>query len=140
MKALDLLAAAAPQTLSFKDILAKSEIPAESLAAEQEHLAKSLFQLTARGLVELTFGEFSFRTEITDKPRASRFVRFQAASGDEVTNLRHELLTLQPGEAAVLKLLDGTRTASELAQVSGQSLTDVMASLERFAKGALLEN
>ena len=77
--------------------------------------------------------------------------RWQARNGEQITNLRHETLTLKDVSARrLLALLDGTRTRETLATSSGKALAgdlpgdaliagaDLEDYLNQFAKHALL--
>ena len=49
-----------------------------------------------------------------ERPRLSRWARFELRTSPFVTNLRHERVRLDPLEAAVARLLDGTHTAADI--------------------------
>jgi methyltransferase-like protein len=64
-------------------------------------------------LIEFSAGPFPFVTEVSDRPEVCPYARAQAASG-RVTNRRHEVVGLNPLEAATVKVLDGRRGHGEL--------------------------
>jgi len=119
--ALQVLTGTWPQAMTFEALL---EETAKSLGqtfetADVERLANTLVTLFAMKVVE-------FRTEPVrcvaasragERPLASEVARLQAVVGPAVTNLRHDTVDLDLECRAILPLLDGTRTRSELASV-----------------------
>lgn len=73
------------------------------------------------------------------RPRASALARLQAAEGPRVTSLAHRNVTLDPLAAEVLLLLDGTRTAEEVAEATGEAGFVIEAVVERLRADALLQ-
>lgn len=106
-----------PAALPFDELLVR--VSARAGAALDARQAATL----AGGLLtcystsrELEFQKHPrpFRTSVSDFPRASPLVRWQAGRGLKVTNLRHESGLLRPEEQALLLKLDGSRGRTEL--------------------------
>jgi methyltransferase-like protein len=117
-------------------------------AGNTELLREILFALLTAGCVNLHVHDFACQETVTERPRASRLARYQAAGGDNVTNACHIPVELDPIARHLVRLLDGTRThdevARELAGIEGApSLEDVgrylPSSLDWLARLALLE-
>jgi SAM-dependent methyltransferase len=130
----------APLPASFDDLI--------PYAGNGDLLGKILFALLTAGCVNLHLHDFPCQETFTEKPRASRLVRYQAASGCRVTNACHIPVELDPIACHLVRLLDGTRThaqiARKLAAMEGApSLEDVCRylpnSLDWLARMALLE-
>jgi hypothetical protein len=85
-------------------------------AGNVEMLRKILFALLLAGCVNLHVHEFPCQETVTDKPRASRLARFQAASGGNVTSACHIPVALDPIARHLVCLLDGTRTVDRIAR------------------------
>ena len=81
-----------------------------------------------------------------DQPLASSWARYQAESGESVTNLRHTSIELDRFQRDLLKLLDGTRTraliSAQLAKESRvnprQTSDQVDAALKKFGQFGLM--
>jgi SAM-dependent methyltransferase/methyltransferase-like protein len=81
---------------------------------DEKTLGASLLQLYSANLVELHAEPLPFIRELADSPVASPLARRQALAGPDVTNLRHETVSLSGWHRRVLCLLDGSRTRSTL--------------------------
>jgi methyltransferase-like protein len=55
-----------------------------------------------------------FRLKVSDRPRTTPVIRWQARQGMKATNLRHERVELDPNSAALLPMLDGKHDHGEL--------------------------
>ena len=117
-------------------------------AGNTELLREILRALLTAGCVNLHVHDFPCQETVTERPRASRLARYQAAGGGNVTNACHIPVELDPIARHLVRLLDGTRThdeiARELAAIEGApSLEDVRrclpSSLDWLARLALLE-
>ncbi|MCX6631793.1 MAG: methyltransferase regulatory domain-containing protein, partial [Candidatus Solibacter sp.] len=117
-------------------------------AGTTELLREILFALLKAGCVNLHVHDFPCQETVTERPRASRLARYQAASGDNVTSACHIRVQLDAIARQLVRLLDGSRThdelACELAGIEGApSLEDVRrhlpSSLDWLARLALLE-
>jgi methyltransferase-like protein/SAM-dependent methyltransferase len=135
-------------------------------AADAQALGKALLTAYAsagRDLVKLWLCPPAFSSEVNARPLASRLARLQSASSNRVTNMRHEPVILNPFDARLLRLLDGTRDREDLIEAlrdgcqetefsvlqGGQPVTEVSQvsyrldesideCLHRFAKTSLL--
>src|ERR1035437_7195840 len=117
-------------------------------AGNTELLREILRALLTAGCVNLHVHDFPCQETVTERPRASRLARYQAAGGDNVTNACHIPVELDPIARQLVRLLDGTRTHDEVARdltgIEGApSLEDVRrylpSSLDWLARLALLE-
>jgi methyltransferase-like protein len=68
-------------------------------------------------LIELHIHPTPMKLEISDRPVASPLARHQAEEGNNVTNLRHELITLEHFNRHVVRHLDGSRDRAALMDV-----------------------
>ena len=111
-------------------------------------LREVLFALLRSGCVNLHVHDFPCQETVTERPRASRLARYQAAGGGNVTSACHIPVELDAIASHLVRLLDGTRTheeiACELAAIEGApGLDDVRrhlpGSLDWLARMALLE-
>src|SRR5262249_26821488 len=55
-------------------------------------------------------------TAVSERPLASSLARWQASRQPQVTNLRHELVSLHEFDRQLLPYMDGTRNREELVQ------------------------
>jgi len=117
-------------------------------AGNAELLREILFALLTAGCVNLHVHDFPCQETVTERPRASRLARYQAAGGGNVTNACHIPVELDPIARHLVRLLDGTRTHDEVARALAgieyaPSLEEVRrylpASLDWLARLALLE-
>jgi methyltransferase-like protein/2-polyprenyl-3-methyl-5-hydroxy-6-metoxy-1,4-benzoquinol methylase len=162
-----------PQAVPFRELLpaARARLQrgstpdAGTAAQDMQVLGEGLLRCytSAASLVELHVHPPRFAAAVSDRPVASPLARYQAAVGNQVTNLRHELVTLGDFERHVLRLLDGSRDRAALVgalatlvaqgelmvQQDGQPVVDAAAirrhlgqaleeQLPRLARGALL--
>lgn len=120
--ALALLAQRWPLGWRFDDLagaavqLAADWVPAAQRAAHTGQLMHDLLQCFVSGLVELRSWQPPCVGGVSPRPRASAWARHEAATLDLVTNLRHEVIRLQPFSLALLRLLDGSRSQAQLVQ------------------------
>ena len=76
-------------------------------------------------------------TTVSDRPATTTLARLQTDQGTAVTNLNHEMYRLRGKEREILRLLDGTRTAADVAAKLGLDLDEVQKILAAFARNAL---
>src|SRR5207302_7320521 len=113
-------------------------------AMERTRLASLVLQWHLADAVELHFAASSFVVEAGTHPMASPHARRQAAIGVQVTNQRHELVTLDHSARALLRELDGRRTGDDAAAAAWPELAReiragrLKATLTLLAKQALL--
>jgi SAM-dependent methyltransferase len=116
-------------------------------AGGREPLREILFTLFIAGCVDLHVYHFPCQEEVTERPRASRLARYEAARGGNPTNACHIPVEIDDVARELLLMLDGSRTIPELARGLAARwatpLTRVRrrlpASLEWLARMALLE-
>lgn len=105
------------------DLIAAAEAP-----GLRNELATLLLACFVDRLAELHVAPPAFTLELTDRSAASPLARWQAASTDLVTNLRHDLVQLSPEARQALLLLDRRGNTGQL----GKS-ADLLRSLARAA-------
>ena len=100
-------------------------------AGSLESLREILWSLVTAGFADLHVYGFPCEDEVSERPRASAVVRYQAERSASVTNLCHMVVELEEDVRQAVRLLDGTRTRDEIG--SGKDW------LEWMAEMALLE-
>jgi methyltransferase-like protein len=119
--------------------LSKVNVDAADSKPAAQQLGEALLQLlTTSSLLEVSSLPAIFTTTPGPKPLASPLARLQAETSTSVVTLRHDSATLGESESAVLKLLDGTRAAGEIAAILGQPEAEIGGMIDRLAKCALL--
>jgi methyltransferase-like protein/protein-L-isoaspartate O-methyltransferase len=118
------LAEAWPEALSFADLEARARArlapravvvqDGAAHARDSALLAENLRDGILGGLVEPHAGPVRLRTEPGERPRAPGYARLQAGQGTSVTNLRHEMVSLDQATCQLLGELDGTRDRAAL--------------------------
>lgn len=120
-----------PQAVGFSDLLAAALERLGAAAAavraqgaeEVAKLVDILFRASRGGQVTLHLFPPRLTTAVSARPRASRLARMQATQGTLVTNLAHGTVLLEdPIVRRFLCLVDGTRTAAELAVALAESV------------------
>jgi methyltransferase-like protein/cyclopropane fatty-acyl-phospholipid synthase-like methyltransferase len=118
--ALVYLAEVSPWAVSFADLVVtvRQRLRLASSATEQARdariLGARLLNCYMSGLIELTVRPPSFRLEVSTKPEASPFARWQTATTDRLTNLRHEVVHVTAFARRLLPLLNGTHDREAL--------------------------
>ncbi len=97
-------------------------------------LATLLLAGFAERAVEFHVAAAHFSVAVSGRPQASPLARWQAKSTALVTNLRHDLVQLNPAAQALLPYLDGDRDPS----VSPMPSAHIGATLQHLARTALL--
>jgi len=87
-------------------------LPFEELLPYDTDLATTLFSLWQRGAVELHVYDFPCEESVTERPRATRLARYQAAQSPLVTSVRHHLVELTEPDRELLQRLDGRHKIS----------------------------
>jgi SAM-dependent methyltransferase len=133
-RALHELARVAPRSLGMAEITRLVE------ARDPAALRRELFDLwLATGALALHAHEPTLAIVTGERPLACPVARWHAAHGGAITNHWHEEVRLEEAPLRrVLALLDGTRTAGELAAAAGGSADMARASIEALAAAALL--
>jgi len=113
-----------PQAFSFDDLQAAARarlIPNDVVvqSADEYHhdtqmLAGNLLKAHLAGAIELHVRPPQLTTEVSQRPLASHWARFQARNGSIVTNRRHEGVEVNEVNLRLLELLDGTRERAQL--------------------------
>ena len=142
------LAERSPRACAFDELcaLAQARLGGQGTLSgeDRDALASDLLQCYAAGVVELQFAASPFVIDPGAQPEASRVARWQAPRGTQVTNMRHEFITLDDDARCLIALLDGSRGASELAalawpgEASGTASDKLRSTLTQFARQALL--
>ena len=89
-----------------------------------------LFTLISSGFAEFHGHDFTSRTSVTARPRASRLARWESDRSDVVTYSDHSVLQLDPMTRVLIELLDGTRELEEIA--SGLTQVEGAPSIEEI--------
>jgi methyltransferase-like protein/2-polyprenyl-3-methyl-5-hydroxy-6-metoxy-1,4-benzoquinol methylase len=90
---------------------------AEDLQILGRFLVSAYTAASRPGIVDLRSSPPRFTSNVSERPIASPLSRYQAESGNRVTNLRHEPVTLPELERRLLLNLDGTRGRPELLEM-----------------------
>jgi SAM-dependent methyltransferase len=88
--------------------------------------------------VEIRAVPSPFRTSVAERPTASGYARLQSTEHEPITTRRHESARLDETARAVLRLLDGTRTVSEVARELSLDEAPTRAMVEQLGRTALL--
>jgi SAM-dependent methyltransferase len=110
-------------------------------ASDEDTLGEILCAFLIGGFADLHVYGFPCEERVTERPRASRLVRSQAARSEMVTNACHISVQLDELGRRIVELADGTRTQAEIADGLGVEGAHEMlpARLEWMASRALLE-
>jgi methyltransferase-like protein/SAM-dependent methyltransferase len=117
-----------PQAIPFSELRqrARSRLPAQAGAGadaadqDTQHIGQALltaYASLAPGLVGLSLEPPRFTVKISERPSVTAYARFQAATGHQATNRRHELAKIEEFTRQVMLHLDGTRDRSALVDV-----------------------
>jgi methyltransferase-like protein len=110
-------------------------------AGGAEVLGQMLYEMMAVGFVNVHVFDFPCQDTVTERPRASRLVRYQAARSNAVTSACHISTNLDETTRQLVGLLDGTRTQDEIAAALNfdRGREYLGPCLERMASHGLLE-
>jgi methyltransferase-like protein len=107
-----------PETLAFDQLLEDScqqlGVPCSEQAAEA--LGALLRSCTVRGIIHLRTTP-SPAKRVTDRPGVSELTRRQAAAGETLTTLFHDVVRLDEAARIILRHLDGTQDFGGLIDV-----------------------
>jgi len=123
--ALSHLAKHAPRPLPFASIWPAIEprLPTEGDPdSNPTSLALALLQCFQGNLVDFMVSDFPYVLEVSPRPLASPFARFQAMKSELVANLRHRLVRLSDFERIVLAQLDGSRDRPALCRILSEAI------------------
>ena len=84
-------------------------LPYAEVEPYDANLEETLFLLWQAGAVDLHVYDFPCQETVTDRPRATRLARYQAARSHFVTSVCHHLVELNQEDRALLMRLDGRR-------------------------------
>jgi methyltransferase-like protein len=136
------LADAWPQSLSLDQLLfaACARLAceqAQSDSVDAQVLGMNLFKAFgySSSLVELHVHALPLAAQAPEKPLVSRVACLQAREGREVTNFRHERVTIDDLDRVLLSYLDGTHDREELlALMIGGPLAEGLLKVEKDGK------
>ncbi len=97
-----------PLPLSFEELV--------PYAGDRAALQEILLALVTGGFADFHVYGFPCEDTVTERPRASRLVRYQAARSPYLTSAPHHIVKLDETTCQLVPLLDGTRTLKQLAQ------------------------
>ncbi len=121
---LSVISEAFPQSLSIAEICQRIEeriatrlqVASTPLKVNSVTVATNLIQLLLAGVFDFRFTPDRLRTTVADKPNVFAWARWQAQSGNQLTNLRHEMVRVCDVTRIILPMTDGTRTREQLAK------------------------
>ena len=87
-----------------------------ALQIQPELIARNLIQLLLTGVLDFRYLPDRFQAQPGSKPQVSAWARWQAERGNQVTNLRHEMLTVCDVTRAIIPLIDGKRSPASLSE------------------------
>ncbi len=132
--ALSISRARYPQTFTVEEFvreaasLLKESNPQQSPVTAQDaaELGANLLRMVTSysAMLEIWALPAPWAIEPGERPRLSTWAQYELRSSPFVTNLRHERLRLDPMEVAIARLLDGTRTASDISLALEPALRD----------------
>lgn len=97
-----------PLPAAFEELLPYAE--------SREELREILFALVTTGFATFHVHDFPCEETVTERPVASAVARYQASTGDLVTNLCHTLVKLDPAGRDLIQRLDGSKTREEIGE------------------------
>lgn len=84
------------------------------VAASQERIGILLLQMILNGALDFSYQPDRYVTCVSEMPEVTVWTRYQAAQGDHVTTLRHDVLRIGKLEQCLLPLIDGKRTIEQI--------------------------
>ncbi|WP_254512542.1 methyltransferase regulatory domain-containing protein [Anatilimnocola floriformis] len=109
-----------PRAIPFETLFAAAlqdiADPAANVAEQRAILATLLLRGHLSHFVALHREPFNLQSRVTERPTANILARVLARQNHLLPTRRHKLVPLQPAERALLTLLDGSRTESELVE------------------------
>jgi SAM-dependent methyltransferase len=110
------LAGSWPGSIPFPELLSDAQARLGRQDPEDEStLASDFLQCYGSGLAELHVAPDAFAPRSGERPVASPLARLQASRGGrQITNLRHEMVTIDENLGRLLMLLDGSRGRQEV--------------------------
>jgi methyltransferase-like protein len=113
--ALITLGQAYPRSVTFEGLFRSASELAQTSGTQQDTLLNALLALAVNGLLDLHAEPLAFAGAKEPQPRAFPVASQQASTGSTiVTNSRHEQVTLNVFQVALLGLLDGKRDLAAL--------------------------
>ena len=138
----------APRIVPVEEVRAWQRANPVAGTAGARSLEELLAEASYAGTADLYVHPPGLALATEPRPRAAPMVRWLAARGPNLTNLRHETLRLDdPAALRLLTLLDGTRTPAELGAALAPALPEaqrpdaqaaVTTYLQQFALHGLL--
>jgi len=114
-EAYSLLAERWPLTIPFNELCDKAikqaGLPAGDYA---DALAADLLKLYTAKAIELHQRPSSFTVSVSDKPKVSSLARLQAKDSHRITNMLHEVASINEPTRQLLLLLDGENSRAEI--------------------------
>ena len=120
-EALRVLRKAWPASVAFSELFARC---APAGADDEDFLANEMLACMAAGVVEWRVSPDPFTTTIPTAPETTASARLQAATGNRVSNLRGETVTLDEIHRAVLRNLDGLQDIPAIAETVGRFVSE----------------
>jgi methyltransferase-like protein/2-polyprenyl-3-methyl-5-hydroxy-6-metoxy-1,4-benzoquinol methylase len=119
--ALELLAEAWPRSIAFEALLEtvsermKSAAHAEPFdQTQRDELGRTIIECVVNGFLEIHSDVDRFTVAVSDRPQVGRWTLAEAEATGQVTNRRHEPVSLDEMSHQLLKYLDGQRDRAAL--------------------------
>lgn len=106
----------------------------DDLSREECLLGKYILELHLCGLAEIHVSPSAFCTQPSERPVASRLARRQAASGNRLTNLRHEVVIVEDLARRMLPHLDGSNHRANLRRIADRLVKDGLVAVPEGGK------
>jgi methyltransferase-like protein/SAM-dependent methyltransferase len=122
-----------PMPIPFPDLLAESQKLLDASAdKDTRELAEALLNCYTANVVEFSLAPPVFVMHVSEKPATTSYIRFRAAAGDDVANLRLESIALTAPARLVLSHLDGRHDKRALIAL----VTDLLKKMPPAAESA----
>jgi len=132
--ALICLAEASPRAVAFEDLVVAAQRRAVAAGASLEDIESSALArrlggdllrafATATSLVSFHLHPPLVATRPGERPRVTPLARLEAQYGEEVTNLYHDVLSLDPFDRRLVQLLNGRHDRRALEEIMASAVT-----------------
>ncbi len=116
--------------------LAGGQSPQPNDPSARGRLAEQLLKCYQSRLVSLHVRPLPYVAQPSDHPRALPLARFQAHTGQTITNLRHKTVELSPLDRLVLGHLDGNHDPAALLAIVSRAIQDGKLPIEASGQSA----
>lgn len=125
--ALSVLLAQWPRPVTFDTLYRKTlehigAKPDQGVEVAASTMAEDLIQLYIYGVVRINDHPAAVATEPSERPVAYALARAQAATEAHLSNLRNDMVAIDPVSRELLKSMDGTHDRTDLTRILGEIL------------------